>query len=185
MTNSDFLSLGYVGHVNQTQIIYDKISLMPSIYLGYWGIQEQCSPLVGVIKRDKFSIPQVHFRPQLRAVLLAPGPHQLRLHQDRTRESIYNRPEVSFPLCPLSKSSLLPSLTCPTTKLSRFSFSPEPLGEPRARRAGPAARRPHPAQQEEGRQGAHVRRRDIHSVLAAAADLPGLVRHSPARQQVS
>ena len=72
-------------------------------------------------------------------------------------------------------------------QLSRsfLPFFSEPLGEPRARRAGPAARRPHPAQQEEGRQGAHVRRGDIHRVLAAAADLPGLVRHSSAGQQVS
>ena len=71
------------------------------------------------------------------------------------------------------------------TKLSRFSFFPEPLGEPRARRAGPAARRPHPAQQEEGRQGAHVRRGDIHRVLAAAADVPGALSHRSAGQQVS
>ena len=129
----------------------------------------------------KFFTPQVHFRPQLRAVLLAARPHQLRLHQDRTRESIYN-PEVIFRPSPLFKEKVSHS----SNFLDRFFLSSsEPLGEPRARRAGPAARRPHPAQQEEGRQGAHVRRRDIHRVLAAAADLPGLVRHSSAGQQVS
>ena len=53
---------------------------------------------------DFFFIPQVHFCPQLRAVLLALGPDQLRLHQDRTRESIYKRLKVvlsSVSLSPL------------------------------------------------------------------------------------
>ena len=51
-------------------------------------------------------IPQVHFCPQLRAVLLAPGPDQLRLHQDRTRESIYKRPKVVLSVLCLSLSPL-------------------------------------------------------------------------------
>ena len=84
---------------------------------------------------------------------------------------LFSKEEVCLSLVQLSQSSL--------------SFSPGPLGEPRARRAGPAARRPHPAQQEEGRQGAHVRRGDIHRVLPTPADVPGLVRHSSAGQQVS
>ena len=135
------------------------------------------------LSESKFFLVQVYLRPELRAVLLAPGPHQLRLHQDRTGEPIYNRREVGFRLCPLSKEEVCLSLV--QLSQSSLSFSPGPLGEPRARRAGPAARRPHPAQQEEGRQGAHVRRGDIHRVLAAPADVPGLVRHSSAGQQVS
>ena len=134
-------------------------------------------------------IPQVHFCPQLRAVLLAPGPDQLRLHQDRTRESIYKRPKVVLSFLCLSllftrkrKSSLhMLLLAQPTFPI----FFLEPLGEPRAGRAGPAARRPHPAQQEEGCEGAHVRRGDIHRVLAAPPDVPGAVGHRSAGQQVS
>ena len=66
---------------------------------------------------------------------------------------------------------------------SLFS-SPEPLGEPCARGAGPATRRPHPEEQEESGEGAHVRRGDIHRVLAAPADVPGALRHSSSGQQV-
>ena len=129
-------------------------------------------------------IPQVHFCPQLRAVLLAPGPDQLRLHQDRTRESIYKRPKVVLSVLCLyeeKKELYILLLAQPTFPI----FFAEPLGEPRAGRAGPAARRPHPAQQEEGGEGAHVRRGDLHRVLAAPADLPGALRHRPAGQQVS
>ena len=65
---------------------------------------------------------QVHFRPQLRAILLAARPHQLRIHQDRTRESIYN-PEVIFRPSALFKEKVSHS----SNFLDRFFLSSQNL----------------------------------------------------------